>query len=154
MPTQTQCGFNDSGLAKGNELLTLLGPTLVVDVGYDSSYGEGSTSAPEPGIKQLGALVDTGAGESCIDNLLAATLNLPVIDRKAIAGSSGAHVTNVYLAQIHIPSLNYTIYGQFAGVDLIAGGQFHQVLIGRTFLANFRMIYEGDTGTVTLTKLS
>jgi len=56
----------------------------------------------------------------------------------------------MYVAQIHIPSLNYTIYGQFAGVDLAVGGQIHKALIGRTFLGNFTMMYEGSTGSVTL----
>lgn len=102
------------------------------------------------GITGVSALVDTGAGECCIDNLLAGQLKLPVIDRRTIAGSHGSHVTNMYLAQIHIPSLNFTIYGAFAGVDLKAGEQQHSALIGRTFLQNFTMVYEGKTGTVTL----
>jgi hypothetical protein len=36
------------------------------------------------------------------------------------------------------------------GVDLAAGGQIHRALIGRTFLRRFTMVYEGETGTVTL----
>jgi hypothetical protein len=43
------------------------------------------------------------------------------------------------------------VYGLFAGVNLAAGGQPHQALIGRTFLRHFTMIYEGRTGTVTIT---
>ena len=41
--------------------------------------------------------------------------------------------------------------GAFCGVDLKAGGQIHSALIGRTFLRHFKMIYEGKTGTVTIT---
>jgi hypothetical protein len=41
----------------------------------------------------------------------------------------------------------------FAGVDLLAGGQSHVPLIGRSLLRSFRMLYEGDTGTVTITRL-
>ena len=58
----------------------------------------------------------------------------------------------MHLAQIHVPSLNFTIYGAFAGVHLKTGGQIHQALIGRTFLQNFTMVYEGLTGTVTISK--
>jgi hypothetical protein len=36
-------------------------------------------------------------------------------------------------------------------VDLIAGGQMHGALIGRTLLRHFKMVYEGTTGTVTIT---
>jgi hypothetical protein len=51
-----------------------------------------------------------------------------------------------------VPTLNVTIYGAFAGVHLAAGGQLHQALIGRTFLSSFSftMVYEGATGTVTI----
>jgi hypothetical protein len=74
------------------------------------------------------ALVDTGATESCIDNLLAATLKLPIVNRREVSGSAGKHVANVYLAQVHVPTLAFTIYGAFAGVELAAGGQSHSLL--------------------------
>jgi predicted aspartyl protease len=98
----------------------------------------------------LWALVDTGALESCIDSSLAMRLNLPVVDRRNISGAHGAKEVNVHLAHIHIPSLLFTIYGPFCAVDLTAGGQQHHALIGRTFLQNFTMVYEGRTGNVTL----
>lgn len=75
-------------------------------------------------------------------------LNLPIVDRRMVAGISGGQLANVYLAQVHISTLRYTIYGAFAGVDLKAGGQVHSALIGRTFLSAFTMTYEGRTGTV------
>ncbi len=52
--------------------------------------------------------------------------------------------------QVHVPTLGQTAYGTFAAVHLAAGGQVHVALIGRTFLRNFTMIYEGRTGTVTI----
>jgi hypothetical protein len=98
----------------------------------------------------LPALIDTGAGESCIDSGLAMRLNLPIVDQRPISGIHGAGIVNVHLAHIHIPYLPWTIWGQFCAVDLIAGGQAHHALIGRTFLQGFTMVYEGRTGTVTL----
>ena len=56
----------------------------------------------------------------------------------------------MYAAQIYIPALSFTLYGSFAGVDLIGGGQQHLVLIGRTFLRRFQMMYNGVTGEVTI----
>jgi len=148
--TQTKCGFDSiPGGASGSELLAAYGPTLAVDIGFDSNYAPGPV-VPVPGIKGISALVDTGASESCIDNLLAAQLNLPIVDRRPISGVHGTQMANMYLAQVHVPSLNFTIYGAFAGVDLVAGGQPHSALIGRTFLQRFTMVYEGATGTVTL----
>ena len=146
---QTKCGFDTGPSGAGQDLLVQLGPTLAVNIGFDPSYiPQLSQTPPVAGIAGVHALVDTGASESCIDNLVAAQLQLPVVDRREISGVSGKLEVNVYLAQIHVPALTFTIYGAFAGVDLMSGGQMHVALIGRTFLRNFTMIYEGRTGTV------
>jgi hypothetical protein len=153
---EVNCGFQSPpGSDVGRDLLVYLGPTLIVDIGFDPSYIPGlyPPTAPIPGMRGLQALVDTGALESCIDNLLASQLNLPVVDRTLISGLHGSHEANVFIAQIHIPSLDFTIYGNFVGVDLQAGGQGHCALIGRTFLQNFTMTYEGRTGTVITSSL-
>lgn len=104
--------------------------------------------APRPGAVDVRALVDTGAVTSCIDGVLAAELSLPVVDRQHIAGVGGAHEVNMHLAQIHVPPLNFVIYGEFAGVHLTA--QPHRAILGRTFLRRFLMVYEGHTGVVTI----
>jgi predicted aspartyl protease len=153
MPS-TKCGFDAvPGGASGQEMLTFYGPTLMVDIGFDPNYPAPDASGipiPIPGITGVRALVDTGAGESCIDSLLATRLNLPVVDRRPVSGADGSHEANIHLAQIHVPSLNRTITGTFAAVHLVAGGQVHEALIGRTFLQNFTMTYEGKTGTVVI----
>jgi predicted aspartyl protease len=94
------------------------------------------------------ALIDTGATESCIDSVLAAHLNLPIIDRRMVAGIGGKQEVSIHLAQLHFPSLNFTLYGTFAGVHLDAGGQPHLALIGRTFLQGCTMTCEVRTGMV------
>jgi predicted aspartyl protease len=145
----TKCGFDDIlGGATGGDLLIFYGPTLVVNIGFDPAYKAGGV--PVPGIIGISALVDTGATESCIDSALASQLNLPIVDRRMISGVHGRQEVNIHLAQVHIPSLAHTIYGAFAGVHLVAGGQPHKALIGRTFLQGYTMVYEGRTGTVTL----
>jgi predicted aspartyl protease len=147
----TKCGFHDlPGGALATDLLVQWGPTVVVNIGFDPNHKDTDTHPPVPGKTGLHALVDTGATESCIDSLLAAQLNLPVINRRMTAGAHGAKEVNVHLAQVYIPSLKYTIYGAFSGVDLRAGGQAHSALIGRTFLRQFKMIYDGPTGDVEL----
>jgi hypothetical protein len=82
---------------------------------------------------------------------VAMNLNLPIIDRRMISGVHGRREVNVHLAHVHVPSLSFTVHGPFSAVDLAARGQSHLALIGRTFLQHFRMVYEGRTGTVTLT---
>lgn len=145
----TNCGFNDMpGGASGATLLSCYGPTLGVNIGFDPSFK--NVGVPVPGITAIRALVDTGAAESCIDSTLAAQLNLPIVDRRLISGAHGSQEVNIHLAQVHVPSLAFTIYGAFAGVHLAAGGQVHGALIGRTFLRHYTMNYEGRTGIVTL----
>ena len=80
--------------------------------------------------------------------MLATNLNLPVVNRRFVSGVQGSFEVNVYMAQVHFPALSKTMYGAFAGVNLVAGGQPHSALIGRTFLRHFTMTYNGKTGLV------
>lgn len=148
---QAKCGFDSKGGVDGATFLAVYGPTLFVNIGFDSAYVPTAKMIPTPSLTNVEALVDTGASECCIDNLLAAQLNLPIVDRRPIAGVHGRGDVNMHLAQVHVPSLGFTIYGMFAGVALQEGGQKHKALIGRTFLRGFTMVYEGRTGTVTIT---
>jgi hypothetical protein len=150
MPS-TLCGFNPGPGADAHLQLVALGPTIFVHIGFDPTF-DPQVPGKFPAIPQnpVHALVDTGATESCIDTALALSLNLPIVDRRVISGVHGANDVNMHLAHIHVPSLNFTLYGSFAGVGLSAGGQLHLALIGRTFLQNFTMIYEGRTGSVTI----
>jgi gag-polyprotein putative aspartyl protease len=146
----TLCGFNNSPGAAGNVLLEVFGPTLAVQIGFDPTYDPQNPGRP-PALPQnpIHALVDTGALDSCIDTALAMSLNLPIVDRRTVSGVHSTNEVNMHLAHLHVPSLMFT-YGIFAGVSLRAGGQQHQALIGRSFLKNFTMVYEGRTGTVTI----
>ena len=88
----TKCGFNSSpnDPTLGAQLLIQYGPTLIVSIGFDPNYNPATpTVLPIPGIVGVDALVDTGASESCIDSLLAAQLNLPVVDKRPISGIHG-----------------------------------------------------------------
>ena len=147
---RAKCGFDSAPGVAGHLLLTAYGPTISVDIGFDPTFDPSKPDPPIYGIRGVRALVDTGESASCIDSLLAAQLNLPIFDRRAISGVGGKHVANMYLAQVVVAPFGVRILGMFAGVDLVVGGQIHRALIGRTFLQNFTMIYEGRTGTVTI----
>ena len=151
MPS-TRCGFIDiPDGAPGHALLARYGPTVHVNIGFDEDFRpEADGPTPRPGVIGVQALVETGATTSCIDSVLAGELSLPVVDRQRIGGVGGEHEVNMHLAQIHVPNLDHIIYGEFAGVHLTAGGQPHRAILGRTFLRRFLMVYEGHTGTVTI----
>ena len=137
------CGFGSP------EELVLFGPTVHVEIGFDPQYRPETEARPNLPQTPHSALIDTGAIISCIDSDLAASLQLPVVDRQRLAGAHGTGEVNMHLAQIWAPDLGIATYGRFAGVHLRAG-QRHVALLGRTFLRNVSMIYDGTTGAVTL----
>ena len=130
--------------------LVRFGPTLKVQIGLDVSYRPESGGAPNLPPTEYPALVDTGALASCIDSAVALALDLPVIDEQSISGAHGSGRVNVHLAHIHVPTLGFTQYGGFFGAHLLAGGQPHHALLGRTLLRNMTMVYDGSTGTVSI----
>lgn len=148
---EVECGFKDiPGGARGTDLLVFYGPTIAVDIGFDANYQPAQGGVPVAGMSGIATLVDTGATESCIDSMLATQLNLPIVDKRMTSGAHGSQEVNVHLAQVHIPALKYTIWGQFAAVHLAAGGQPHKALLGRTFLSSFQLTYDGKTGAVVI----
>lgn len=147
MPT-IRIGFTDIDSFSGQEMLVRFGPTMFVQIGFDPAYNHQVSSRPSLTELEFPALVDTGASESCIDSALAQKLDLPAVDTGYISGVQGASETIFYMAQIHVPRLNWTIYGRFSGVHLTTGGQVHNALVGRDFLQNFVLTYEGRTGDV------
>ncbi len=144
----------DSGFQQPEHLVRY-GPTLFVQIGFDLIHeliGDAARIRPELPNELWPALVDTGAADNAIDSALAESLALPVVDRCDLSSALGPGPVNIHLAQIHIPGLQETITGRFAGVHLAAGGQPHRALIGRTFLQRFTMTYEGRSGTVTIAR--
>ena len=149
---EAQCGFSSATPGEGADLLLRYGPTLTVRIGFDPTYRSGSERIPNLHENGHPALVDTGATLSCIDSALAAVLQLPVVDREPVSGVHGSEEVNVHLAQIHVPVLNWVIVGRFHGVHLTTGNQPHLALLGRRFLRDFTMSYDGSSGSVTISR--
>lgn len=145
------CGFPDLPGDIRSKLLVEVGPTIPVEIGYDPGYDEFVDAKPALSPDLYPALVDTGASGNSVDDELAISLRLPIIYYEwEVSGSAGIHTVNVYLAQSYVPELTRTISGQFVGVHLAAGGQLHRAIIGRSFLSDFALFYDGRTGAVTL----
>lgn len=144
MPT-VACGFEGDPNS-----LVLHGPTVYVNIGFDPAFRPGAGQHPDLAHTNMPALVDTGAAITCIDSSLARELALPVINQRSVSGAHGRATLNIHLAQVHIPSLNIIVYGEFAGAHLTAGGQRHFALIGKDILRRLKMTYDGTTGSVSL----
>lgn len=167
------CGFPPESLVtqpdgstftrSGGEALRMFGPTILVEVGFEvSMYAQGANpatvavslaggGAQSSIFRIVPALIDTGAGDSCIDEDLATELGLPLVDRQRCSGVGGEHELNLYLGHIRIPSLGQIRWGRFIGAKLASGGQLHRALIGRAQLTEMILIYDGRSGAVTIT---
>ena len=132
--------------------LTLLGPIVRVHIGFDPKHQPVPGRVPNLPKEHFHALVDTGATMSCIDADVASRLDLPEVDQRKLAGVHGVGEADVYLGQIYIPDLKWTIAGRFSGVHLRKSGLPYSALLGRTFLAHMHMAYDGKTGSVIITR--
>ena len=131
----------------------MLGPTLSVEVGFDPQYDAKTPGKPAGTPQVVSALVDTGATDSHIDDEVAKALALPLVDVRTVSPAvGGKRDMNVYLAQIHIPSLGLTQFGRLTAAELEKSGQLHRVILGRSLLKGVIMIYDGMTGQVTITR--
>jgi gag-polyprotein putative aspartyl protease len=145
-----QAGFKSGATGESPaDLLVRLGPTIHVDIGLKSRASAGE--APDLPVKKIRALIDTGAGGDCIDDSLAQRLGLPVHDEGEISGVGGRHRAYIYTARIYIPSLGKLLFQPFTGVKLEEGEQWHRVILGRSFLRNYPLVYDGLTGQVQIT---
>jgi len=138
-------GFIDKDGKADAPRLEIFGPTVEVTVIHSFSEDTG-----DPKSKTVSALVDTGASETCIDEALANELGLPIVDVREIGSAHGSNTHNVYMAYVNIPQLDIIQYGKFTGVNLKDGGQQHECLLGRTFLRDTIMIYDGYRAQVTI----
>lgn len=146
-----QAGFRKGKDGKSpSDLLAELGPTLKVDIGLRRSPGaDGKPDLPAKGVR---ALIDTGAGGDCIDDDLARELGLVIHEEGYISGVGGRHWAATYMARIYVPSLDRLLFQSFTGVKLRQGGQWHRVILGRTFLRPYRLVYDGADGQVEISE--
>ncbi|MEJ0064166.1 MAG: retropepsin-like aspartic protease [Caulobacteraceae bacterium] len=143
----TPAGFKSGHGGEGPaDLLVRLGPTIQVDIGLKSRTPPGEP--PDLPEKRVKALIDTGAGGDCIDDALARRLGLPIHDEGEISGVGGRHRAFIYTARIYVPKLHKLLFQPFTGVRLFEGEQWHRVILGRSFLRQYRLAYDGITGQV------
>ena len=95
------------------------------------------------------SIIDTGASASCIDEKLAKKLGLTPIDKQKVGGAAGKKLHVIYLGMIYVPTLNTHSKGRFIGVDM---DDQQPVILGRDFLLNSILIYNGVNGTVSISR--
>lgn len=95
-------------------------------------------------------LIDTGASATCIDDALAQSLGLPVIDVVGMTSASHAGTqANVYPITMEIVGSPIRVNVPRAiGANLAPQGLI--ALIGRDYLRHCTLVYNGFTGQITL----
>lgn len=128
------------------------GPVVQVIFGLASSFAQQliqqGQAVPNP-ISGL-ALIDTGASATCIDDSAAKGMGLPVIDVVEMMSASHAAVpANVYPIQLQLIGTPIRVeIPRALGAELKTQGII--ALIGRDFLQNCTLHYNGFTGSLTL----
>jgi hypothetical protein len=144
-----ECGSQDPNQKiSPSKILRLRGPIIPLRVG--PPLNPNAPAPPAGQVKNVNALIDTGASDSCIDNALAKSLSLKVIDCRPFGGVAGKADHDIYLGQIIVDNLRMQKNGRLVGVEM--GGTHTQMIVGRDFLDNLIMIYDGASGTVTLAR--
>jgi hypothetical protein len=139
----------------GSRRLESDGPVLSVRIGFDQewerNWEHNLPAYPYPALPAdlLPALVDTGASESSIDCDLALSLGLPYLGQRETRGTQGARQVHRFQAHVYIPAFNRVVRGEFDGAVLAGGGSSRRALLGRTFLRDYTMMYDGRAGCVT-----
>jgi len=129
-----------------------LGPRSPVEVGLPDALAQAvamqGTVIPTP---QVGwSLIDTGASNTCIDVGVATALGLPIINRVTVQTPAGPTQQNVFAAKLSFPGADLPVLSfiEACGAELINQGIV--ALIGRDFLENKTLIYDGNLSTVTI----
>lgn len=93
---------------------------------------------------RAGGLIDTEASDVCIDYRMAEELGLKRVDQRMV-GIVGASVqATVYMGVVEIPELSFSeVMPLYA---LKVSRPTHDVLLGRSFLQNFIVTFDGPTG--------
>jgi hypothetical protein len=123
----------------GRDDLVREGPSLEIIIN--------NASGTAPTHRQLPALIDTGSEWNLIEVTLAAgVLHLRHVDDQWIQTANGQTLAPVYSAQLTIPTLTYSKFHRFVGVNIGAD----RVILGREGLADFILTYRGRSGRVIL----
>ena len=87
-----------------------------------------------------------------IDDALAQSLNLPLVDRQVLCLYGGKRELNAYLAHIVVPALSFFQCGIFYGFPFNTRDGPYRAVLGRTFLRDMILVYDGGTGTVRIAR--
>lgn len=114
-----------------------------LDVRIDG-YGAAGPTATEIGPIDVPGLLDTGASDVCIDYRIAIALGLTLINQTNVGVVGGSTLASIYLGRLIVPSVGFDrVMPLYA---LKVRQPTHQVLLGRSFLQNYIVTFDGPAG--------
>lgn len=133
--------------------LAKYGPQIRVQIGFDHDY-QVEIPLKKPRIPEASfvGVVDTGANQTSIDIGVADRLRLPLVDKTDSVNVHGVVKSNMYAVHMYFPDLDYPAIGTLVGTRLSETGFNCDLLLGRDFLKDIQMLYDGRTGSVKLAR--
>jgi len=140
-------------MALGPQITVDILPPLVVEKWAKSSRNE---------VKQAynqGALIDTGASVTGIDEMVLKQLGYPPIGVSNLATPSGTSQTEVYMVRLVIPSLKDPRFppnipriniDNISAIAVKLESQPYKVLLGRDVISKMVLVYNGPQALITL----
>ena len=99
-------------------------------------------SNPEFPTDELQGIIDTGASVICLDKRVAVRLGLTAVNRKRMEVADGTIVeATVYMAEMAIAGLGFRDWVEVHALPMTRPSQ--RVLLGRSFLRNYLVTYNG-----------
>ena len=141
--------------------LMVLGPQISVDI-LPPLVVEKWAKSSKKEVKQahnLGALIDTGASVTGVDEAVLNQLGYPPIGVSSLATPSGTSQTGVYMVRLVIPSqrdprfppnIPRIIIDNVRVIAVKLDRQPYKVLLGRDVLSRMIMVYNGPQALITL----
>ncbi len=141
------------------DVLRINGPVIMIDVepaGVVQSFAQSRGGITLNNVRNVIALIDTGASITSIDKNVLNQLGYPPYGTVNLATASGQVTVPLYLVRLilfsNVPDVRARIVLDnvtVAAVDLSA--QQYKALIGRDILRNILLIYDGVAGQITIT---
>jgi hypothetical protein len=128
-----------------NPLSQAPGPVITIEgIVIDVIVHREPHAPPEEGVPEFlehGAMIDTGASDTCIDYRIAHALKLRQIDQRTIGTVGGPIQDAVFLGVLEIPQLGFKRLDRFFAPKIERIN--YSVLIGRSVLKEFLFTYDG-----------
>lgn len=112
-----------------------------------AGFGSSSQAPSVPALIETRGLIDTGASDVCIDHRLALELGLREIDQAKVGVVGGSTMAKIYLGRLIVPDVGFDRVCPLYALKV--RHPTHEVLLGRSFLENYIVTFDGPAGTFT-----